>query len=130
MVKRTSSNKAPDRPRIAAEKRGRRAEFWAAMMLRLKGYRIVKMRYRTKQGEIDIIARKGDLVAMVEVKARKSVANALDAVTHTAQRRIINAGDTWLAQQHDFAKLSIRYDIVAIVPGHWPHHYKGAWEAK
>ena len=129
MVKRISSNKAPNRSRIAAEKRGRRAEFWAAMMLRLKGYRIIKMRYRTKQGEIDIIARKGDLVAMVEVKARKSISDALDSVTHTAQRRIINAGDTWLAQQHDYAKLSIRYDIIAVVPRKWPHHAKGAWEA-
>lgn len=99
------------------------------MMLQLKGYRIVKMRYRTKQGEIDIIAQKGDLVAMVEVKARKGIAEALDAVTHTAQRRIINAGDTWLAQQHDYAKLSIRYDIIAVVPRKWPYHAKGAWEA-
>ena len=99
------------------------------MMLRLKGYRIIKMRYRTKQGEIDIIARKNDLVAMVEVKARKSVSEALDAVTHTAQRRIINAGDTWLAQQHDYAKLSIRYDIIAVVPGKWPYHAEGAWQA-
>lgn len=129
MAKRASSNKTSDRSRIAAEKRGRRAEFWAAMMLRLKGYRIVIMRYRTKQGEIDIIARKGDLVAMVEVKARKSIAVALDAVTHTAQRRIINAGDTWLAQQQDYAKLSIRYDIIAVVPRKWPHHARGAWEA-
>jgi len=129
MTKRSSSNKTPVRSRIAAEKRGRRAEFWAAMMLRLKGYRIVKMRYRTKQGEIDIIAQKGDLVAMVEVKARKGIAEALDAVTHTAQRRIINAGDTWLAQQHDYAKLSIRYDIIAVVPRKWPYHAKGAWEA-
>ena len=129
MIKRVNSNKVPDRSRIAAEKRGRRSEFWAAWMLRLKGYRIAKMRYRTKQGEIDIIARKGDLVAMVEVKARKSIAEALNAVTHTTQRRISNAGDTWLAQQHDYAKLSIRYDIVAVVPCKWPHHAKGAWEA-
>jgi putative endonuclease len=96
-------------------------------MLRLKGYSIVKMRYRTKQGEIDIIARKGDLVAMVEVKVRKNVSEALDAVTHTAQRRIANAGDYWLAQQHDYAKLSLRYDIIAIVPRKWPYHAKDAW---
>jgi len=115
--------------RIIAEKRGRRAETIAAWYLRLQGYRIVEMRFRTKQGEIDIITRKGDLVAMVEVKARQNLMQAVDAVTHAAQRRIINAGDTWLAKQVDFAKLSIRYDIIAIVPGKWPHHIKGAWEA-
>ena len=87
------------------------------------------MRYRTKQGEIDIIARKGDLIAMIEVKARKSISIALDAVTHTAQKRIINAGDTWLSQQRDYAQLSIRYDIVAVIPHKWPYHAKGAWEA-
>ena len=114
--------------RIIAEKRGRRAETIAAWYLRLKGYKIAEMRFRTKQGEIDIIARKGDLVTMVEVKARQNLMQAVDAVTHSAQQRIINAGDTWLAKQKDFAKLSIRYDIIAIVPRKWPYHIKGAWE--
>ena len=113
--------------RIEAEKRGRRAEFAAAWMLRLKGYRIVDKRFRTKQGEVDIIARKGDLVAMVEVKARPDITQAIDAVSFEAQRRIENAGDGWLQRQGDHARLSIRYDIVAVVPGKWPHHIKGAW---
>lgn len=115
------------RTRIAAEKRGRRAEFIAAWALRLKGYRIVEKRFRTKQGEIDLIARKGDLVAMVEVKARPSLSTAVDAVSFEAQRRIENAGDSWLARQTDYARLSIRFDIIAVVPRKWPHHIKGAW---
>ncbi len=113
--------------RISAEKRGRRAEFAAAWMLRFKGYRIVERRFRTKQGEVDLIARKGDLVAMVEVKARPDVAQAIDAVSYQAQRRIENAGDGWMQRQRDHARLSVRYDIVAVVPGKWPCHIKGAW---
>lgn len=60
----------PDTRKLKALKRGHIAEYRAALCLMLKGYRIVAMRYRTRLGEIDIIARRGDLVACVEVKAR------------------------------------------------------------
>ena len=61
-----------NRKRLKALRRGSLAEYRAALSLLLKGYRIVAFRYRTKLGEIDIIARKGNLVACVEVKARRS----------------------------------------------------------
>jgi len=112
---------------VKAQIRGHRSEALAAWALRLKGYRILERRYRTKVGEIDIIARKGDLVAMVEVKARMTIAAAVDAVTRSSQGRIINAGNIWLARQRDFARLSIRYDIIAVQPRKWPRHFKGAW---
>jgi hypothetical protein len=57
-----------------SERKGRRAELFAALALMLKGYRIVNMRYRTPVGEIDIVARKRDLIAFVEVKARRDLA--------------------------------------------------------
>ncbi len=117
----------PSTARVRAQKRGQRSETLAAWALRLKGYRIVERGYRTKVGEIDIIARKGDLIAMVEVKARNTCAAAVDAVTFSAQQRIINAGDFWLSRQRDFSRLSIRYDIIAIMPRKWPRHFKGAW---
>lgn len=63
----------PDTRKLKALKRGHIAEYRAALCLMLKGYRIVAMRYRTRLGEIDIIARRGDLVACVEVKARVSL---------------------------------------------------------
>ena len=56
--------------RIKAEKRGHRSECYAAWALRLKGWRIVAKRFKTKTGEVDIIARRRDLIIMVEVKAR------------------------------------------------------------
>ena len=97
------------------------------LRFRLKGYRIVARRYRTKIGEVDIIARRGDLVAMVEVKARPSVEEAINSVTRHSQGRIENAGDIWLSHQRDFARLSSRYDIVAVIPGKWPRHFPNAW---
>jgi putative endonuclease len=117
----------PSPARVKAQKRGHRSETLAAWALRLKGYRIIERRFRTKSGEIDIIARKGELIAMVEVKARATIVAAVDAVSYTAQQRIINAGDIWLARQRDYARLSIRYDIIAVVPRKWPYHFKGAW---
>ncbi len=116
----------PDTRKLKAE-RGHIAEYRAALCLMLKGYRIVAMRYRTRLGEIDIIARRGDLVACVEVKARVSLEDAVFAVTDTAQRRIRAASDLWLSRQGDFHRLSVRYDIVAVTPWRWPRHLPDAF---
>jgi putative endonuclease len=113
--------------RIAAERRGHRAETVAAWALRLKGFRIAARRYKTKGGEVDIIARRGALVVMVEVKARPTLTQAHEALTPTAWRRIETAGDHWLARQSDHGKLSIRYDLVAVLPRRWPVHVAGVW---
>ncbi|UIJ71528.1 YraN family protein [Aurantimonas sp. HBX-1] len=107
--------------------RGHRGERLACWALRLKFYRILALRYRTRLGEIDIVARRGDLVAIVEVKARPSVVEAMDAVGPAAQRRIEAAADLWLARQKDHHRLSLRFDIVAVRPWRWPVHVPGAW---
>ncbi|MCR9137060.1 MAG: YraN family protein [Alphaproteobacteria bacterium] len=113
--------------RQRAERRGHSAEWLAAIALTLKGYRIVARRFKTKTGEIDLIARKANLVALIEVKARGTEAAALDAVTGTAAMRISAAGDIWLARQKDREVLSIRRDIVAVIPWRWPKHYPDAF---
>ena len=120
------SKSAPPKKLLALRK-GKRGEWLAAMALRLKGYKIVARGFRTKTGEIDIIARKRDLIVIVEVKARKSVAGAIDAVSYTSQQRISSAADIWVSRQPDFARLSIRFDIIAIVPGKWPRHFADAF---
>lgn len=116
-----------ERQRRRAERRGHAAEHLAALWLRLKGYRILARRYRTGAGEIDLIARRGDLIALVEVKARRSPQMALDAVTWSAQRRIAAAGDIWLSRRRDADRLSLRCDVVAIVPWRLPVHFPGAF---
>ena len=117
---------APDPKRRSAERRGRRAEFLAALALLLKGYRIRSWRYRCPMGEVDLIARKGDLVVFVEVKARAELRAGVDAVTPTAARRINAAGEHWIARQPDAASLSWRTDVVVVSPGRWPKHLEGA----
>ena len=113
--------------RRRAYRRGHFAEWKAAFALILKGYRILAFRHKTKLGEIDLIARKGDLVIMVEVKARPTVSQAVDAVSHTSKKRIHNAADLWLARQRNAAQLSMRFDIVAVCPWRWPEHLEDAF---
>lgn len=113
--------------RRKAERRGRTSEYIAAIYLLLKGYRIVALRYRTRAGEVDIVARRGDVAVFVEVKARREEGLAVDAVSFAAQQRIRAASDIWLSRQADAASLSQRYDIVAVLPGRWPRHFRDAF---
>ncbi len=113
--------------RRKALRRGAFAEYVAAFWLLAKGYRIVAMRYRTRSGEIDIIARKGALAVFVEVKARSGRMAAIHSVSAPSQRRIRAASDHWLSRQKDAAYLSQRYDIVAVNRFFCPAHFKDAF---
>ncbi len=116
--------------RRRAFRKGHRGEWFAALSLMLKGYRIVARRYRTKLGEIDLIARRGDLVAIVEVKARPTLILAMEAVGIQAERRIEAAADLWLSKQPDYGQLSIRFDLIAVLPWRWPVHVENAWQGR
>ncbi|MGN6115900.1 MAG: YraN family protein, partial [Nitrobacter sp.] len=80
---------APER--VAAFRTGLSAESRAAAWLIAKGYRILARRFRTPHGEIDIVARRRQLLAFIEVKARASLDEAAYAVTPRQQQRIIDA---------------------------------------
>jgi putative endonuclease len=102
--------------------RGHRGEWLAAAALMVKGYRILARRYRTRLGEIDLIARRGDLVLIVEVKARQTLQEAMQAIARESERRIEAAADLWLSRQPDHGRLSVRFDMVAVLPWRWPVH--------
>ena len=118
------------RKRYGAWRRGHRSEWVAALALICKGYRIVARRYRTKLGEIDLIARRGDLVAIVEVKARPTLIAAMDAIGGEAQWRIEGAADLWLMRQRDHGRLSLRFDMVAVLPWRWPVHVENIFQGR
>jgi len=115
------------RTRQAAYRHGLVAEALAALLLIAKGYRLLARRYKTPLGEIDLIARRGRLVAFVEVKARPSEAEALTSVGRMTERRIVDAADLWLAKHPDAAGLDIRYDMVLVTPWRWPRHLADAF---
>lgn len=108
--------------------RGHRSEWLAALALTFKGYRILARRYRTRLGEIDLIARRGDLVLIVEVKARRTLREAMEAIQRESEQRIERAADLWLARQPDFGKLSVRFDMVAVLPWRWPVHVENIFQ--
>lgn len=116
--------------RQKAYRKGLASEWLAGLALMLKGYRIAAWRYRTPLGEIDLMARRGDLVAIVEVKARPTLEQAMEAVGPVTQRRIDGAATLWLSRQKDQARLSLRYDLVAVLPWKWPVHVENVFQGR
>lgn len=114
--------------RRAASRFGRRAEWLAAVWLMLKGYRILARDVRLAVGEIDIIARRGGVLAIIEVKARRGK-GAAQALSLRQRRRIARAADCYLAGQPALSALAVRFDLIIV--GHWrlPKHLEGAWSA-
>ena len=115
------------RSRQQAERRGRRAETYAALWLRLKGYSILAERVKLPMGEIDLIARRGAVLAFIEVKQRQSAPIAATAVPFSAWLRISRAAEVWVGQQNRLRDLDWRYDLVAITPWALPKHYPDYW---
>jgi len=113
--------------RRRAERRGHWSEYLAAAFLLLKGYRILALRYKTRSGEIDLIIRKRDLIAFVEVKARRDEGLAIDAVGYETQGRIRSASGQWLSRRRDAHLLTLRYDVIAVLPGRFPKHFPDAF---
>jgi len=114
--------------RRAAERRGRRGELAAALWLMAKGYRILAQRARTPFGEIDILARRGGVLVVVEVKARPSRDAGLSALGPFQRRRIERAAAA-AAGRLRLTGLPIRFDVVIVRPFAWPIHVCGAWRA-
>ena len=115
--------------RVAAFRTGLSAESRAAAYLMAKGYRILAKRFRTPYGEIDLVARKRNLLAFIEVKARASLDEAAYAVTPRQQARIIAAAQAWLMAHPEHAEFEIRFDVVLIAPRHLPRHLLAAFDA-
>jgi putative endonuclease len=90
------------------------------------GWRILGMRLRTHGVEIDILARRGGVLAVVEVKSRATLAEALEAVGWAQARRLRRAAEA-IAQRPGLAGLSIRLDLIAMAPRRLPRHIADAW---
>lgn len=111
--------------RKEAEKRGRQAERIAAWWLRLKGWQILARRARTPLGEVDLVARRGSMIAFVEVKARASTA-ALDlSIDERRLARVAAAEILW----HELARPGddMRIDVMLLAPGRPPRHLTNVW---
>jgi len=112
--------------RHAAERRGRGAETMACWYLRLHGWHILARRARVKGGEVDIVARRGRMVAFVEVKARASEVASGFALDEWRLRRVVTAAER-LAPRYTRPGDDVRIDAIFIVPRRWPRHLANIW---
>ena len=113
--------------RHEALRRGKRGERLCAWLLRLKGYRILGRNIRTPMGEIDILARRGQVLAVVEVKSRAELMAAGESVTPEKQRRLARAARYVLTRFPADPELTVRFDAM-LVAGPWRiAHVMDAW---
>lgn len=110
-----------------AQRFGRLAEYLSCWLLRLTGYRILRRGFRAAGGEIDIIARRGTIIAFIEVKARRSLDEAAYALGPAQRRRIERTALAYLTQNPGLANCDARFDLIALAPRRWPRHMTGAW---
>lgn len=115
-------------------RRGRWAETLCVWHLRLRGWRILARRFVSGRGsgagEIDIIARRGRLLAMIEVKARPDLRTAAEAVRPRQQARIRRGAENFLARHPRFNAFDIRFDVMLVRPWRLPCHLKDAWRGE
>ncbi len=90
-----------------------------------KGYQVLGFRMRSRAGEIDILARRGRILAVVEVKRRATMDAALNALTPDQHQRLLAAGRAVLQGRPGLAGLRLRIDMVALAPGRIPRHVRG-----
>ena len=112
--------------RRTAEAAGRRGERLAGWWLRLKGWSILDRRVRTPAGEVDLVARKGNLVAFVEVKTRRTVAELDHAIDERRLARVAAAAEV-LMSRYAGPGDDIRVDVILLAPGTRPRHIENAW---
>lgn len=113
--------------RKKAYRRGHLAEVLAAALLVCKGYRILKRRWKSPYGEIDVIALRGNTLVFVEVKARPTEREALESVSPRQQRRIARAASVFLSQLPPTHRFSCRFDVMAYTPPLGLKHLPDAW---
>jgi putative endonuclease len=112
--------------RQLAEKSGREGERRAAFWLRAKGWRILASRVKTPRGEIDLIARRGGVIAFVEVKWRRTSADLDLAIDERRLARVAAAVEC-VAHEYATEGEDIRVDVILLAPGTLPRHIANAW---
>lgn len=121
----TGARDSPRRRR--AWRYGRLAEAVGVWFLRIKGYRILVRGFRSPVGQIDIVARRGRTLAVVEVKARTDPGRAAEAIGPRQRRRIVRATEAFLMVRPAAAELNIRFDVILVSPWRLPVHLVDAW---
>jgi putative endonuclease len=124
--------KQADRRAFAREtchKKGLAAENLAERFLEAKRYQILARRYRNRAGEIDLIAKRGEHLAFIEVKGRKTHEDAAWSVLPRQQARIALAAECFLDEHREFSECSASFDVVLVSPTEGLAHIEQAFLA-
>ncbi len=113
--------------RQAADAQGRRGETYAAAWLERRGWVVIARRVKTKAGEVDLVARREGLVAFVEVKVRRSIAELDHAIDEPRLARVAAAAEL-LFPTYAQAGDDLRVDVLLLAPGCRPRHIENAWQ--
>ena len=104
---------------------GHAAEWVAAFWLMLRGYRILGFRLKSRAGEIDLLACRGRVLAVVEVKRRATIQAARLALKPAQFDRLVAAGEAIRRNRPALQCLDLRIDMVALAPWRFPRHLRG-----
>jgi putative endonuclease len=120
--------RGPTGRRTLKQQVGEAAENIAADFLRAQGLEILERNYRRRFGELDIVARDGDVLVIVEVRTRANnrYGGAAASVVFRKQQRLTRTTHQLLQRRKDLANLRIRFDVVAVSDIHAPGA-KVAW---
>ncbi len=106
---------------------GRLAELACVVLLVLRGYRVLARNVKTPAGEIDIVARRGRTLAIIEVKARASPGDAAEALGPRQRSRLIRAAEAFRQAHPGVHGLAMRFDAMLVGPWRPPVHVRDAW---
>ena len=120
----------PPANRRRAERRGRTAELFAALVMMIKGYRPLAWRLKTSRGEIDLIMKSGRRIVFVEVKTRADIDKGLASVTPFKAQRMVDAARLWIGRNARDLGADYRFDILVVSAYHWPRHIENAFGAE
>ena len=133
LMKTSASRNNRERHRKESYDRGLRAERWAGLIMRAKGFQIVRTRYKAQGGEVDLICRKQDLLVFLEVKYRTTLEDALWSITPRNQARIVAAASHFIANEPDDSIVTYQFDVMAFAKGKGPkpqwQHVEAAFDA-
>jgi len=121
----------PSPKKRRAQATGRWSEYACRLILALTGWTTLHHGYRAQRGtgagEIDLIAKRRNTLAFIEVKARQTLAVGLESVSSEQQNRIIKGADRFLASNPQFNDFDVRFDVMIVRPWHLPRHFSDVW---
>lgn len=107
---------------------GREKELYAAHYLESKGYKVVAKNYRTKFGEIDIVARQGDILVFIEVRSRKDdyFGKPQESIKRQKREKIVKTAVSFLTIYTEYYS-SVRFDVISVVGNDIEHIENAFW---